>query len=99
MLRTLQAPTSSARVAERADRPGRTQDREVGPMLLERAQRGLQRRLQLVDAATELAVAAAQGGHLVLELEDAAYALEADAGRGQLGDLAQQLDVAQRVAP
>ena len=42
----------------------------------------------------ELGDPALQGVDLVLEVEDPAYALEADAGRGQLGDLAEQLDVA-----
>ena len=37
-------------------------------------------------------------GDPVLEVEDPAYALDADAGRGEVGDLAQQLDVAVGVA-
>ena len=53
-------------------------------------------RLQL---GKQLLVAGPEGGDLVLELEDAAYALDADPGGGELGDRAQQLDVAQGVAP
>ena len=47
----------------------------------------------------QLTVAAAQGGDLVLQLEDPPDALEADAGRRSARDLTQQLDVAQGVAP
>ena len=46
----------------------------------------------------QLGVAGTQGRHLVLELEDAAYAFDADPGGSQLRDLAEQLDVAQGVA-
>ncbi len=61
--------------------------------------RGLAQGLaQGVELGEQLGVALPQGGHLVLEIEDAAYALEADAGRGQVGDHAQQLEVAVGVA-
>ena len=36
-------------------------------------------------------------GHLAFEVEDATYPLDADAGRRQVGDRPQQLDVAHRV--
>src|SRR5690349_14142094 len=52
-------------------------------------------RLELGD---QLVVAGAERGHLVLEVEEAAYALDADAGAGELGDGAQALDVARGVA-
>src|SRR3954470_11923555 len=39
-----------------------------------------------------------QGGDVGLQLEDPAHALETDPRGGQLGDLAQQLDVAPRVS-
>ena len=52
---------------------------------------GSERELQLGDALP-------QRVDLVLELDDPAYALEAEALGGQPGDLAEQLDVAQRVA-
>jgi hypothetical protein len=44
-------------------------------------------------------VASAQGGELVLQVEEPAYALDADAGGGVLSDRAQELDVAVGVAP
>ena len=51
-----------------------------------------------VELGEQLLVARREGGDAVLEVEDPAYALDADAGRGEVGDLAQQVDVARRVA-
>src|SRR3954452_19413509 len=90
-------PARSKRVAERADRSRLAQHGEVGASFLQGVEGGLESALAIGDAGAALTVAAAQGCGLVLELEDAAYALESDAGGGQLGDLAEQLDVAQRV--
>jgi Xaa-Pro aminopeptidase len=50
--------------------------------------------LILMDAGIELDDATAQGVDLVLEVEDAAHSLQADAVAGQAGHLPQQLDVA-----
>src|SRR3954447_9463119 len=50
------------------------------------------------EVLLELVHPALQGVDLQLELQDATYAFEPDAGRGELGDLAEQLDVAPGVA-
>ena len=69
--------------------------REVG----RRAGHGLAQRLAgRLELHHELLVAGGERGDPVLELEDPADALDADAGRRQLRDLAEQLDVARRVA-
>ena len=58
------------------------------------------RRASRVAASSvgELLVAGPERGDLVLQLEDPAYALDADAAGGERGDLAEQLDVAVAVA-
>ena len=96
-------PVSPGRGARRTDL-ARRRLRSAG-RLLGSGSRGrraglLPRRASRVasSSATELVVAVGQCGDLVLELEDPAYALDADAGRGEVGDLAQQLDVVVGVA-
>ena len=60
-----------------------------------RDREGIFRRRELV---LEVPDPGGEHGDVVLELEDPADPFQADAGRGQVGDLAQQLDVAPRVA-
>src|SRR6478735_11365512 len=61
--------------------------------------RGLAQRLAgRAELGLELLVALHERGDPVLQVEDAAHPLDADAGRGQRADLAQQLDVAVGVA-
>src|SRR3954451_20611442 len=77
-------------------RTARSDRRQVARAALVRGDRGesVLRRRQLV---LELPQPELQRGDVVLQLEDPPHPLEADPGRGELSDLAQQLDVAPRV--
>ena len=90
----------------RSPPPPPDHDRLTGPATARRAARRRRRRRPDerlaqrlaggVELGDQLLVARREGGDPVLEVEDAAHALDADAGRGEVGDLAEQLDVARR---
>ena len=97
------APTQAA-AAPDDDLAGRSGWRSTGSLLPARRgapsdpRRASRSASRVASSSAAAPRCAAQRVDLVLELEDPAHPLDADAGRGELGDLAEQVDVAGGVA-
>src|SRR4051812_26355000 len=91
------APDDDRLAGVRSAQHGQLVGRAVGA-LGRAAQRLPERLAGRAELGEELLVALCEGGEAVLQVEDPAYALDADPRGGELGDLAEPVDVAGGVA-
>src|ERR1700746_4013067 len=84
---------------QRADDAADSEHRKVASSSAERADRLVEGGFEVCGTGAEGGIALSKRGDLALEFEDPADTLEADPARSQLGHLAQEFDVSQRIAP